>query len=190
MEFQKFAETFYKHFIDMVDRILPTMPPSVQTIFVQVFARTYAVGEETCSLSYQDYANLTNLSVKGVRNALTYLEDRGIIIPVTQGSRKAPKTYRIYWPKELTNVSRYARDTKVLLRDLGAQDYGNILERLSSEDKEALYFVKESLPPDELAALKMQARKLLREGENEDDKLLELIFLKKIGPAIRQKYEQ
>lgn len=181
----------YKGLINITDRVLPSLSsPSTQVVCLQFFARTIAVGEPDCKMSYQMMVDLTRLSITTVKNSIKELCEMGMLSVVSAGSARTPARYKFVLPKEMTRNTRYQRDPDFLLRDAGEETHQvqGLVALLDDRDKELLQIQIESLTPEEEATLR---RKALAEKDAHEDaevKFKELVLLKKFGPDRLRKY--
>lgn len=181
---------FYRKFIDLTDRILPALPSQAEKqIFLQLFARSLAVGETSCQLSHQDYHDLTGLSVPSIRKALHDLQAKGIVRIVAKGSAHSKASYELLWPQTVGTVSRLQREPRVLLKDLGVDQgaYTGIVTKLSAEDREVLNVIVQALPSDKEARYREMAR-AMKNAEDPQMNFLEVVVLSEFGPQRLRRY--
>lgn len=182
---------FYLKFITICDEILPKLSYAEQVIYTQLFGRTFAEGKDEISISVTDLAALTRLTVLTVRKALNSLEKHGAIKKVGNHQPKKPQTYKMLWPVLIEETKIRKRQPAILIIKQAKVKYPNIIDRLDNEDRQALMFLKEAIKgTDEEILLKQKAMETLKEGENIEDRYLELIVLTKFGPQKLAKYAE
>jgi len=181
---------FYLKFIDLTDRVLPALPSAESSVCLHFFARTIAVGSETCRLSYSDLMQLTGRTVGTVKTAINGLIGKGIISIETKESPRSKRTYKFHYPSDIKKISGLQRDPMLLLKDFGGiYAYEGILNKLTQDDRELLEILRDSLSIEEIKKLRKMATDSLKAGENVEDKYNELIILTKFGPERLKRYE-
>lgn len=59
---------------DVIDLILPKLHPKDQSIFLQLFRRTHAIGRKKCVISFAELARLGNVGLSGATYSVQRLE--------------------------------------------------------------------------------------------------------------------
>jgi hypothetical protein len=86
---------FYAKFMAMADKSLPAISHlSDKVVYFYIFARTVAVGQQSCRLSLKDISRLTGLSVPGLQSSLRRLTIDGFI-KITQTNKRLPNIYEV-----------------------------------------------------------------------------------------------
>jgi len=180
---------FYRDFIELTDRVLPTLPSSEQLVYMQIFSRTVAVGERRSRISYQKLGELTNLTWRTVKTAIGGLLSKGLITIEKIASPRVAQTYRITWPVDTKWLSELYRNPLLMLQTTGSGNvYQGLLERLTEEDKTLLRVLEETISPEEEANLRRMAMEKRGRDESIETKYRELLLLNHFGPDRLRKY--
>ncbi len=181
---------FYRSFIDLTDRILPTLTTAEQLVYLQMFSRSIGHGQKTCRLSYRDLAELTGQAIQTIKTAIEGLIKRGYLEIETQAGPRSARTYRIKVPPMgISKLTRLQRDVS----DLGLikeqePQYDDIVDRLTPDDKEYLGILLKSLPPEKEAKYREKALKEAKEGEDVYRQFIKIVVMNEFGPLRLSKY--
>lgn len=192
--------------VEIVDRLLPTLPPAEQILTTQFLFRTIAAGRTDCTISAEDLCILTGFVPATLRKALSGLIARNIVTIIDPGNSWRCRTYRFNLPLQIleshlaSDPLKLARDPDILYRSffsgsgpslpVSENKETDLLSRLSAEDIRKVNMIFSSLSKEELLEYKLKASKTLSPGENIELKIKELIARSCLGAEYLHKYIQ
>lgn len=174
--------------IYFTDFLCPTLSPAEQTIALQIFSRTIAVGQDACRISHKDIARLTGLSDITVRKAIRSLLNAGILVMVGESRPKSASTYKIKVPLNLPQTFKIQRNPYLLFKEEGeasAEAY-----KLTPEGKDVLDVIKNSLSSSEMSDIYRAAQEELGKNENLEGKVDAIIIRRYFSEEKKKKYIQ
>ncbi len=182
---------FYKKFIILSDYLLPSVSAVEHPILFYIFSFSVANNNSTCQLSYEDFHQLTGLSLPTVKKALKSLIEKGYVRLVNVSSARTPKTYELVWPQieMLKKYSKLQRLPDTLIRELCfVTKSESIVDKLTSEDTELLNIIISSLTKDEESEYRNIALSLCNEFDDKDKVFKEIVVRQKFGKIRLAKY--
>lgn len=194
MELKDFVTDFYKKYLELNDKILPTLSPTAQVVMNLLFSRTIGEGKQMCQLSHDNIHALTNLHIKTIRKAIEQCVKKGYTEVIERSDLTKAYSYKIIWPTSFLNdpkMIKFYRSPNLMLKEMGVEEmrYKNIVDRLTDDDRELLEILRRSLTSKEEAFLRKQAIKTKLTEEDTENTFLELIVLTRFGPERLRKYE-
>lgn len=189
-------------YYEVTDKVLPGLSLSEQAVFLQIFARTIAAGEDSVRVSYGDLVTLTNASLPTVKSALQSLIEKGLLALVGEFRAKIPRRYRIIMPNGGHQMlpERLRREFSAILGNISvgsaspsSEDniYSGILGKLTPEDREMLEMILDSLSQQESDRYMRLAREAAPVGASDKEisaRLREIVVGAKFGPEKLRKY--
>lgn len=181
---------FYKQFIVFADRVLPSVKPVEQPILLHIFSRTVGMGRTICQLSYDDFQNLTELSLPTIKKSLRSLIERGAIRLVNISKARIAKTYEFVWPDEFHQLAKLQRNPDLLLRDmfLGEGQHKSFIDNLSPEDKDMLNVIISNLSQEDAAHYREISRSLPKIDGDPDALFREIVARERFGKLRLMQY--
>jgi hypothetical protein len=183
----------WEFFIDLTDKVLPTLSSSEQAVYTQLFSNTVAVGRDSCSLSLSRLSVLTGgLSTTTISTALDSLESRGYVRKTKGTQKRDVNSYEVPWPVEVKTLHKFRRDPRVLMKSLNIDEgvYDGVIGRLDKDDRELLDIIIRDLDRDKENYYRKQAKMYAKPGENLKMKFEECVMLAEFGPMRLKKYTQ
>lgn len=154
---------------DLVDQILPYLPPSEQAVYLRLWRLTHAENKPRCAMRYADLARLAHVSISTLKRVLKKLAHRGLVQVEWQAKHASLFTVHV----------RSLSPSPAIDLGLGPKLY----DFFSDEDRSLFLSCKRALSPHEQKALDAEANGHPLTADV-------LLFQRTFGPDRQRKYAE
>jgi hypothetical protein len=172
--------------IYMTDFLFPTLSPAEQSVVMQIFSRTWAVGEDSCRLSCGDLARLTGMTTLTLRKAIKRLTQKGVLISLSEHKPKVARSYKLHIPKNIPQSLKIQRNPYLICnpeKEETTEKY-----KLSPEGKGLVEVIKNSLSSSELSDIYRLANEEMSEGESLESVVESIIVRRYFSDEKKRKF--